>query len=417
MTKQTTNHGVPFGEAMKVWARVAALSFGGPAGQIAVMHRIIVEEKRWIGENRFLQALNYCTLLPGPEAQQLAIYIGWLMHRTKGGLFAGTLFVLPGLIAIMALSWIYVLLGKLTIVEGLFFGLKAAVLAIVSGYARGTRYRIHADVDGLLAAGEPGVQLTWMDAKVGDWVVTPRHGKPVEINALWHGALCLMAEWGAELSDSSAAEYLAEAQRVRDNFRAKFWNAERDCLYDVLGPDGPVGKMRPNQIFAVSLPHALLNKDAQRAVVRAVERELLTPLGLRTLEDARDARRQPREHAHQRQLRETPEQPLRLPPQQDHLEDRERREHVDAREPHRERHVPHVPLDRRQRVGPEVPWSRVSQALGYAQADAVGPRQHRPIDTKSIEHRQSQQVGKCWDGHFHACNTWYKCTEFKGVKA
>ena len=131
MNKQATDHGVPFGEAMKVWARVAALSFGGPAGQIAVMHRIIVEEKRWIGENRFLQALNYCTLLPGPEAQQLAIYIGWLMHRTRGGLFAGTLFVLPGLIAIMALSWIYVLLGKLTIVEGLFFGLKAAVLVVV----------------------------------------------------------------------------------------------------------------------------------------------------------------------------------------------------------------------------------------------------------------------------------------------
>ena len=125
------DHGVSFGEAMKVWARVAALSFGGPAGQIAVMHRIIVEEKNWIGENRFLQALNYCTLLPGPEAQQLAAYIGWLMHKTKGGLFAGVLFVLPGLFAIMALSWLYVLFGKLTIIEGLFFGLKAAVLVIV----------------------------------------------------------------------------------------------------------------------------------------------------------------------------------------------------------------------------------------------------------------------------------------------
>jgi chromate transporter len=129
--KDVPDHGVPFGEAMKVWARVAALSFGGPAGQIAVMHRIIVEEKRWIGEQRFLQALNYCTLLPGPEAQQLAIYIGWLMHKTKGGLLAGTLFVLPGLLAIMALSWIYVLLGKVTLVQGLFFGLKAAVLVIV----------------------------------------------------------------------------------------------------------------------------------------------------------------------------------------------------------------------------------------------------------------------------------------------
>jgi chromate transporter len=125
------DHGVSFGEAMRVWARVAALSFGGPAGQIAVMHRIVVEEKKWIGENRFLQALNYCTLLPGPEATQLAIYIGWLMHKTKGGLVAGTLFVLPGLLAIMALSWIYVLLGRITIVQGLFFGLKAAVLVIV----------------------------------------------------------------------------------------------------------------------------------------------------------------------------------------------------------------------------------------------------------------------------------------------
>ncbi|TXL77650.1 chromate efflux transporter [Vineibacter terrae] len=120
-----------FGEAMKVWARVAALSFGGPAGQIAVMHRIIVEEKRWIGENRFLQALNYCTLLPGPEAQQLAIYIGWLMHKTKGGLVAGTLFVLPGVLAIMVLSWIYAGVGNVGVVQALFFGLKAAVLAIV----------------------------------------------------------------------------------------------------------------------------------------------------------------------------------------------------------------------------------------------------------------------------------------------
>src|SRR5712672_4581235 len=100
------NHGVPFAEAMKVWARVAALSFGGPAGQIAVMHRIIVEERKWIGEPRFLHALSYCMLLPGPEAQQLAIYIGWLMHRTVGGVIAGTLFVLPGAIVIGALSWL-----------------------------------------------------------------------------------------------------------------------------------------------------------------------------------------------------------------------------------------------------------------------------------------------------------------------
>ncbi len=124
-------HGIPFSEAVRVWARIAALSFGGPAGQIAVMHRILVEEKRWIGEARFLHALNYCMLLPGPEAQQLAVYVGWLLHKTKGGLVAGTLFVLPGALAIMVLSWIYAAFGNVGVVEALFFGLKAAVLAIV----------------------------------------------------------------------------------------------------------------------------------------------------------------------------------------------------------------------------------------------------------------------------------------------
>jgi chromate transporter len=124
-------HGVSFAAAFKVWLRVAMLSFGGPAGQIAVMHRIVVEEQRWISEGRFLHALNYCHLLPGPEAQQLAIYIGWLMHRTRGGLVAGTLFVVPGVIALMALSWIYVIWGNVGFVAGLFFGLKAAVLAVV----------------------------------------------------------------------------------------------------------------------------------------------------------------------------------------------------------------------------------------------------------------------------------------------
>ncbi len=134
-------HGLSLGEATRTWAKIAALSFGGPAGQIAVMHRILVEEKRWIGEERFLHALNYCMLLPGPEAQQLATYIGWLLHRTKGGLIAGALFVLPGLVAIMALSWLYAAFGRAAPVEALFFGLKAAVLAIVLDAVRriGTR--------------------------------------------------------------------------------------------------------------------------------------------------------------------------------------------------------------------------------------------------------------------------------------
>lgn len=118
-------------EAFRVWLRIALLSFGGPAGQIAVMHRILVDEKRWISESRFLHALNYCMLLPGPEAQQLATYIGWLMHRTVGGIMAGGLFILPGVISIMALSYIYAAFGNVGFVAALFFGLKAAVLAIV----------------------------------------------------------------------------------------------------------------------------------------------------------------------------------------------------------------------------------------------------------------------------------------------
>jgi chromate transporter len=125
------DHGISLRDATAVWARIAALSFGGPAGQIAVMHRILVEEKKWIGEERFLHALNFCMLLPGPEAQQLATYLGWLLHKTKGGIIAGGLFVLPGFVAIMMLSWLYAAFGDIGAVAALFFGLKAAVLAIV----------------------------------------------------------------------------------------------------------------------------------------------------------------------------------------------------------------------------------------------------------------------------------------------
>jgi chromate transporter len=124
-------HGVSERDAFRVWLRIALLSFGGPAGQIAVMHRILVEEKRWISERRFLHALNYCMLLPGPEAQQLATYVGWLMHRTRGGILAGGLFIAPGILSILALSYIYAGWGRVPIVQALFFGLKAAVLAIV----------------------------------------------------------------------------------------------------------------------------------------------------------------------------------------------------------------------------------------------------------------------------------------------
>ncbi len=118
-------------EATLVWTKIGLLGFGGPAGQIALMHRILVEEKRWIDETRFLHALNFCMLLPGPEAQQLATYVGWMLHRIRGGLIAGTLFILPGFVVILALSYLYVTSGSLPFVQGLFVGLKAAVVVIV----------------------------------------------------------------------------------------------------------------------------------------------------------------------------------------------------------------------------------------------------------------------------------------------
>jgi len=122
---------VSFREAVRVWTRIGLLSFGGPAGQVALMHRELIEKRHWVDEAQFLHALNYCMLLPGPEAQQLAIYIGWLMHRTRGGLAAGILFVLPGFFAILALSLLYAGFSDRPPVAALFFGLKAAVLAIV----------------------------------------------------------------------------------------------------------------------------------------------------------------------------------------------------------------------------------------------------------------------------------------------
>ena len=122
---------VPFRDAFMFWLKLGFISFGGPAGQIAIMHQELVEKRRWISENRYLHALNYCMLLPGPEAQQLATYIGWLMHRTWGGIIAGVLFVVPSLLILIFLSWVYLAYGEVPIVAGLFYGIKPAVTAIV----------------------------------------------------------------------------------------------------------------------------------------------------------------------------------------------------------------------------------------------------------------------------------------------
>ncbi|TLX54839.1 chromate transporter [Stutzerimonas nosocomialis] len=123
---------VRLSEAFWFWLKLGFISFGGPAGQISIMHQELVERRRWLSERRFLHALNYCMLLPGPEAQQLATYIGWLLHRTRGGLLAGVLFVLPSLFILVALSWVYVAYGNVPLVAGIFYGIKPAVTAIVA---------------------------------------------------------------------------------------------------------------------------------------------------------------------------------------------------------------------------------------------------------------------------------------------
>jgi len=145
---------VSFAEALRFWLKLGFISFGGPAGQIAIMHTELVERRRWISERRFLHALNYCMLLPGPEAQQLATYIGWLMHRTWGGIVAGALFVLPSLFILIALSWIYLRFGDVPVVAGLFYGIKPAVTALVlhAAHRIGTRALKHPALWGLAAA-------------------------------------------------------------------------------------------------------------------------------------------------------------------------------------------------------------------------------------------------------------------------
>jgi predicted glycogen debranching enzyme len=165
---------------------------------------------------------------------------------------------------------------------------------MVAWHVRGARYGIKVDSSGLLSAGEPGVQLTWMDAKVGDCVVTPRHGKPVEIQALWYNALCIMEGLAQRFGDEAGRKrYHSMAAVTRWSFNRLFWNEDAGCLYDVVNGGPPDDSIRPNQIFAVSLPHSMLSEERARKVVAVVERALLTPYGLRTLARS-DPRYRPR---------------------------------------------------------------------------------------------------------------------------
>jgi predicted glycogen debranching enzyme len=165
---------------------------------------------------------------------------------------------------------------------------------ILDWHIRGTRFGIRVDGDGLLSAGEPGAQLTWMDAKIGDWVVTPRHGKPVEIQALWYNALRIFEAFAESFCDEEARIFTHElAELAKQSFNAKFWNNESRCLYDVVNGSQNDGAIRPNQIFTASLRYPILAEEKIKAVVDVVERELLTPYGLRTL-SSRDSRYRPR---------------------------------------------------------------------------------------------------------------------------
>jgi chromate transporter len=182
-----------FTEALRFWLKLGCISFGGPAGQIAIMHKELVEERHWISEHRFLHALNYCMLLPGPEAQQLATYIGWLLHGTRGGIAAGALFVLPSLVLLAALSWAYVTWGQHTIVTSIFYGIKPAVVAIVlfAAYRVGSRTLRHPllwslAIVALLTSHLGVISFPWMVAGaailgiiVGQWrpawFATPEH--------------------------------------------------------------------------------------------------------------------------------------------------------------------------------------------------------------------------------------------------
>jgi len=155
---------------------------------------------------------------------------------------------------------------------------------IIAWHVRGTRYGIKVDPSGLLNSGEPGVQLTWMDAKVGDWVVTPRRGKPVEIQALWYNALCIMKDLAQKLGDDTGQKRYRNMAAVASwAFNRLFWNEKTGCLYDVVNGGPPDASIRPNQIFAVSLPHSMLSPERAKAVVEKVQEHLLTPYGLRSL--------------------------------------------------------------------------------------------------------------------------------------
>jgi chromate transporter len=213
-------------ETTAVFARIGLLSFGGPAGQIALMHRMLVEEKRWLDEARFLHALNYCMLLPGPEAMQLATYAGWLLHGVRGGLIAGLLFVLPGALVLLALSAVYLLLGDVTIVQGLLFGLTAAVLAIV--------------VDALVKVSGRALKNGWMIAlAVAAFVAIAFFQVPFPLIVLGAALIGAVAHAASKAQSNDAGDEAGAEQDMPDWARAsaaRFATTTATWLLVWLGP-------------------------------------------------------------------------------------------------------------------------------------------------------------------------------------
>jgi predicted glycogen debranching enzyme len=235
-----------------------------------------------------LPGLALATGRAGDAAGILRTFAPFLADGLLPNNFPDSAGVIPGYNTADATLWYVLAIRACHAATGddqLLADLLPALREIVERHLSGTRYSIGVDpADGLLRAGEPGVQLTWMDAKVGDWVVTPRIGKPVEINALWYNALRTVAVFLAGKDDQTAARYLAAADRLLASFRARFLRPGIDHLADVVdGPEGDDWTQRPNQIFALSLPHPLLEGDEARSVLDAVGRNLLTTYGLRTL--------------------------------------------------------------------------------------------------------------------------------------
>ena len=260
---------------------------GAPAG------KTVIAGYPWFGDwgRDTMIALPGLAIATGRLADAASILRTFAMHVNQGMLpnrFPDGN-AAPEYNTVDATLWYFHALAEYLAASGdsaLLAELYPVLKGIIDWHLRGTRYGIHVDErDGLLHAGERGVQLTWMDAKVGDWVVTPRIGKPVEINALWHYALLRMSEWATLQRDRKmAAAYAVAARRAASSFGTAFWSASDGYLYDVVdGPDGNDTALRPNQIFAVSLGTELLSSERQQAVVETCARALLTPLGLRSL--------------------------------------------------------------------------------------------------------------------------------------